>query len=181
MWYPASVTVAPASEPVSAAEVAAHLRADLTAEADLRDLLIAAARDHVQARCGIRLVTQTLALKCDAFDDLARLPEAPVQSVTSVAYVDTAGDPQTLAGTVYELRADALDAAIVLKHDQSWPAIQPGSRITVTLVAGYAAVPPALKHALLLHIAQAYEKREDGEGYGASAMESLLSNFRRGA
>ncbi|MEY9198680.1 putative phiE125 gp8 family phage protein [Sinorhizobium fredii] len=120
-------------------------------------------------------------MKCDGFCDLERLPEAPVTSVSSIAYVDTDGAAQTLATSVYELRADDLEAAIVTKYGQQWPAIQIGSRITVTAVVGYSAAPAAVKHAMLLWIADAYENRENAKIEDWTALDALLCNFRRGA
>ena len=181
MWYPAAITVAAETEPVTLAEATAHLRVDGTADDDLIGALIAAARNHVENYCGLRFASQTIAAKCDSFADLARLPEAPAQSVSSITYVDTAGETQTLATSVYEMRADGLEAAIVLKYGQTWPAIQSGSRITVALVVGYVTIPPAVKAAMLLHIGASYEQRENAGAAGWTAMDSLLANYRRGA
>jgi uncharacterized phiE125 gp8 family phage protein len=143
--------------------------------------LIAAARDHAEHYCGTRLATQTIVVKCDCFADLARLPTAPVQSITSITYLDAEGATATLSTDVYELRADGLDAAVVLKYDQTWPAIQQRSRITVTAVVGYADLPPAIKHAMLLWVGGAFENRENAAALSWTAFDSLLCNFRRGA
>ncbi len=181
MWYPATVSVAATAEPVSGSEAQDHLRAGVDGpDASYITLLIAAARNHVEAYCGARFATQTVVAKCDAFVDMVRLPEAPVQSVSSVSYVDSAGITTTLATSVYELRSDGMDAAIVLKYGQVWPVIQPGSRIAVTMIVGYATVPPAVKAAMLLRIGEAYENREGATGSAWGAMDSLLSNYRRG-
>jgi uncharacterized phiE125 gp8 family phage protein len=181
MWYPAAVTAAPAGEPVTRAEVKAQASIDFTDDDTLIDLLIAAARAHVEKYTGVRLVTQTLTFKCDGFSDMARLPEGPLQSVTSISYVDTDGVTQTLATSIYEVRADGLETAVVLKFGQSWPAIQPGSRITVVAVAGFASVPDDIKRALLLYIVGGYATRENDEAYDWSAFDCLLVNHRRNA
>lgn len=179
MWYPATVTVA-ATEPVTAQEVKRQSYIDHDDDNDILTRLIATARDHAERYCGARFGTQTVTVKCDGFADMARLPEAPVQSITSIAYVDTAGTTQTLSTDVYELRSDGLDASIALKYNQTWPAIQPGSRITVTAVVGYADTPPAVKHAMILFIASAFENREPTAAEDWTAFDSLLCNFRRG-
>jgi uncharacterized phiE125 gp8 family phage protein len=181
MWYPASITVAAAAEPITLGEAQDHLRADLAVEEAHVRLLIASARAHVEAYCGVRFATQTVTAKCDSFADMARLPEAPVQSVTSISYVDTAGTTQTLSTDVYELRADGLDAAVVLKYGQTWPATQPGSRITVVAVVGTETIPPPVKLAMLLHLGQSYEQRENAKAEGWTALDSLLCNYRRSA
>nr|WP_234844172.1 hypothetical protein [Sinorhizobium meliloti] len=149
-------------------------------DADI-DLLVKSARDHIEKYCNVRFASQTVEMKCDGFCDLRRLPEAPVSSVTSIKYIDADGVEQTLADSVYELRADGLEAEIVTKYGQQWPPIRIGSRITVTAVVGYAAAPPAAKHAALLWIADAYENRENAKLEDWTALDALLCNFRRGA
>lgn len=179
MWYPATVTVAATAEPVTLVEAKRHIHAEDFADDDSQiDLLVAAARNHVEKYCNTRFATQTVTVKCDCFGDMARLPEAPIQSVTSITYVDADGATQTLA--TYELRADGLESAITLKNGQSWPSIQPKSRITVTAVVGYADVPAAVKHAILLFLAGGYEMRENSAAAAWTAFDCLLSNFRRG-
>jgi len=183
MWYPASVDTPPASEPVTAAEVKAQAIIEHTDDDALIARLIEVARSYVEAYCGTRLAKRTLTITCDGFSDFGRVPEAPVQSIATIKYVDLAGNEQTLADTVYELSqcADGLESAIVLKSGQRWPAIMLRSRITITALVGYDTVPAAIKHAMLMWIAKAYDKREDEVREGRTAFDDLLCNFRRGA
>ncbi|MBB4272784.1 head-tail connector protein [Rhizobium mongolense] len=181
MWYPAKVTDPATAEPVTLDEVKRRLRIDFEDDDADIELMIASARDHAEKYCNVRFASQTVEMKCDGFCDLDRLPEAPVSSVTSISYVDTDGAAQTLATSVYELRADALEAAIVTKYGEQWPPIRLGSRITVTAVVGYAEAPPAVKHAILLFIADAYEARENAKIEDWTALDALLCNYRRGA
>lgn len=185
MWYPASVS-APTAEPVSLTQAKAHLRVDHSDDDAAIAGMVKAARAHVEAACAVRFSARTgVTFKCDGFSDLARLPEAPVSSITSIAYIDTDGASQTLSSNVYELRADGIDAGIVLKINQSWPAIQVGSRITVTAAIGYATVPEDIYHAMLMLIAHWYENRST-VAVGESGMElpfavnALICNHRRG-
>lgn len=179
MWYPATVTDPADVEPVTLPEAKKHLRAEYHADDDAYiSGLIASARDHVERYTGTRLAEQIVTLKCDRFADFCHLPDAPIQSV-EIEYVNVDGDTQTLADTVYELRNDGLDASIVLKFGQSWPPVQARSRITVTAVTGYENTPPAIKHAILLWVASAYEVREDTPSGGRTAFDDLLTNFRR--
>lgn len=187
MWYPAKITVAAAAEPVTLTEAKLHCRVDFADDDDLLERLISVARDHVERYCGVRFASETVEITCDCFADFARLPEAPVSSVTKIAYVDTAGATQTLDTSVYELRPDGLEPSIALKYGQQWPAIQLGSRITVTAVVGYGDAPEAVKHAMLMLIGAWYENREQvlvgvsGADLPMSAsVDALLCNFRRG-
>ncbi|MGB3486671.1 MAG: head-tail connector protein [Xanthobacteraceae bacterium] len=180
MWYPASVTTAPSAEPVTVDEVKAQAIIDDSDNDALIGRLIGAARSHVEAYCNIVLAKQIVAVRCDAFCDFARLPIAPVQEIESISYIDRAGDAQALPDTVYELQADNFEAAIVLKTGQRWPDRLPGSRITVSALIGYEDVPPAIVHAMLMWIADAYAKREIEAPAGFTAFDALLCNFRRG-
>lgn len=180
MWYPTRVVTAATSEPVTTAEAKRRLHVDFADDDADIDLLIKSARDHIEKYCNVRFASQTVEMKCDGFCDLERLPEAPVSSVTSIKYIDSDGAEQTVAATVYELRADGLEAAIITKYGQQWPPIQLGSRITVTAVVGYTEAPAAVKHAALLWIADAYENRENAKLEDWTALDALLCNYRRG-
>lgn len=180
MWYPVTITDPASTEPVTLDEVKRRLRVGFSDEdADIQ-LMIASARDHAEKYCNITLAEQTVEMKCDCWADLARLPVAPLMSVASIAYVDTDGVGQTVAVDVYEARLDGLDPSIVLAYGKQWPASRTGSRITLTAVAGYEEAPAAVKHAILLYIAGAYETRENSAEEDWSAFDALLSNYRRG-
>ncbi|MGI8706201.1 MAG: head-tail connector protein [Sphingomicrobium sp.] len=178
-WYPV-VPVAPAAEPVSLAQAKLQCRIIGTDEDDTLDLYTASARAHAEAYCGAAFAERVLVAHCDSFADLARMPVAPVNSVTSIEYVDQYDDTQTLPVSVYELRADNLDPAIVLKPGQTWPAIRPGSRVTLTASVG-AAPPDEVLHAMLLFIADSFDRREHAKAGDWTTLDSLLCNYRRGA
>ena len=180
MWYPSTVTVAPTTEPVTLDEVKKQCLVESTDDDALLTRLIKAARSHVEKYCNARWAEQTLACQCDSFVDFARLPEGPLKSVTSISYVDAAGDAQTLDEAVYEARKDGLEPSIALKPGQRWPAILPGSRITLTAVFG-GDLPDAVHHAMLVFIDAAYHSRENPVRENWTVMDALLCNHRRGA
>jgi uncharacterized phiE125 gp8 family phage protein len=124
-----------------------------------------------------------VALKCDSFEDFSKLPEAPVTAIASITYVDPEGATQTLAETVYEARLDGIEPHIVLKYNQTWPAIQPGSRITVTATVGYATAPEEIIHAIHLMIAHWDMNREATSELSLEQLplgvEALIENHRR--
>lgn len=181
MWYPAAVTVAPSSEPISLVQAKTQCRVDGSdSDVDLSGL-IAAARSHLEAYCGTPFVARTVAVKCDTFADFAAFPVAPLSSVSSVEYFDSAGVEQVLDSAIYEARGDGLTASVALITGKSWPSIQTGSRITVTAAVGYDDVPDAVKHAMLLLISHWFDNRSAS---GSSSeiphgVDALLSNFRR--
>lgn len=180
MWSPASIVTPASVEPVTLADVKAQAIIDHGDDDEFLGRLIATARSHVEAYCNIDIAEQTVSVRSDRFDDFVRLPIAPVQDIETIKYTDADGAEQTLPETVYELRTDGIEAAIVLKAGRRWPTIQPGSRITVTALVGYEDVPPAIKHAMLLWIADAYATRGGTPSEGFTAFDALLCNFRRG-
>lgn len=158
----------PASEPVTLSEAMVHLRIDAPAdgphpEAMLIETLISAARAHVEAETNRALITQTLEARWDAWRDVLELPRAPVQSVTSVTYVDEAGATQTLAGSAYRADVAGLVARVTPAFDTAWPAARAVTgAVAVRFVAGYgaaSAVPAPLRAAMLLLIGHLYENR----------------------
>lgn len=183
MWRSPVTTSAPAGEPLSLDDAKAHLRVDGTSEDDLIGDLIAAARAHVESRTGTRLVTQTVTIRTDDWADLDRLPIGPVQSITSVSYVDTDGQTQTLSTDIYEARLEGLEPSLVTKFMQTWPQSRFGSLVTVTAVVGYGAAgsqPAETIHAIRLILADLYAHRETiGEGVSlpvAASVDALLAN-----
>lgn len=187
MWFPSTVTVAPTTEPVGLAEARSHLRCDPGVTTDDADIaaMISAARAHAEAYCGAVFAEQTIRSDCTSFDDLVRLPHAPLKTVTSIAYLDASGDEQVLAGADYEVYADDLAPSIVPAYGTSWPAIRPGSRITLTAVYG-GICPEAVRHAIKLLVGAWYENREETAiGVSVAALpasvsvDALLCNHRR--
>jgi uncharacterized phiE125 gp8 family phage protein len=187
MWRPVAVTAAPATEPIPTADAKAHLRVDHSDDDTLIATYVASARSHVEGLTGTRMVTQTVSLKTDDWADLAHLPVAPIQSISSISYVDSEGEVQTLSTNAYETRLELLEPAVVLKWNQTWPTRRAGTLITVTAIAGYGAVgaqPPAVLHALRLVTADFYAQREtltDGGAVSApiaATVDALLCNHR---
>ncbi|MBX3536441.1 MAG: hypothetical protein KF735_02285 [Chelatococcus sp.] len=153
MWYPASVVTPPegtAPLTLDQAKRQCGIALDNDDLDDELERLMMAARDHVERYCAIYVPTQTVSVKCDGFGDFARVPIAPVQSVTSIAYVDTDGEARMLDPAASELRNDGLTVSIAAPHGVRWPATLPGSRIRIIAVVGFAAVPPAIISAMLL-------------------------------
>lgn len=187
MWRSVAVTSAPAAEPLTTADAKAHLRVDHSDDDTLIAAYVAAARAHVEARTGTRLYTQTVSMKAEGWDDLASLPIAPIQSITSVAYVDTDGGAQTLSTDYYDARLFGLEPGIALKFGQAWPTIQDRSLITVVAVVGYGVAntqPPETIHAIKLIVGDMYEHRETvGEGVVslpvAATVDALLTNHKK--
>jgi uncharacterized phiE125 gp8 family phage protein len=163
MWYPPVVTVAETTGPVTIDDALLHCRADDSDPSDIASVMLylAAAVAHVEQYLGTPLASRTVTVQADYFSDFARLPFAPVTSITSISYFDAAGATQTLSATVYRLIASGIEAFIELKPDQTWPTTKSGERITVTAVVGYASLPFDIRAAILLMTASLFANREN--------------------
>jgi uncharacterized phiE125 gp8 family phage protein len=159
------LTTAPASEPVTLAEAKAHLRIEHTLDDTYIEVLIAAARQHVEAHCWRGLITQTWELVLEQFPDDTIgvvLPKGRVASITSVKYIDTDGVEQTCAADVYDLDNDSEPSRLLLAYDQDWPSTRDqwdAVRIRYVVGTDAANVPAAVKQAVLMLVSQMYEHR----------------------
>jgi len=126
---------------------------------------------------GRAIVSQVWEVVLDDFSDAMMLPKGPVQSVTSVKYFDTEEVEQTVSASDYVLDSASDPAWVVKAEDATWPTVADGvNNVTIRFVAGYSAVPPELKAAILLLVAHFYDNRSTGTF--PQAVQDLLTNHR---
>jgi len=155
------VSVAPVSSPVTVEDARLHLDLDDNYYDSQLDRLIDVARRRVEQDTRRSLVTQTHVLSMDTFpsNGIIELPTAPVQSVTSVTYVDTADATQTF--TEYTLDSNNTPSRLVLNDGESFPTVRGHyDDVKVTYVSGYgstvASVDPVAKFAILMLISHLF-------------------------
>ena len=181
------VVTPPANEPVTLAEVKAHLRiTDSDSDDYITNFLIPAAREHTETYTQRALINRTLDVFYDRFRRM-ELPFPPLVSVESVKYVDATAVEQTLLTSVYDVDTVAEPGAVCLASGQSWPIInyQPNP-ITIRITAGYGAnasdVPTIIRSAILLLIGHLYENRESSTPLQIHSLpmgyESVLNPYR---
>lgn len=180
---------APAATPLTLAEVKSQVR-ETTSDRDTElTAMLAAAVAQLDGRAGVlgrALVTQTWELLLDAFPcgDVIELPLPPLQSVTSISYVDSDGSTQTLSTSVYGVDTACEPGAVHLKYNQEWPETRDErNAVTIRFVCGYglaAAVPENIKSAMKLHIADldANRERQGDELFENEAYANLISTYR---
>jgi uncharacterized phiE125 gp8 family phage protein len=204
-----NLVTGPQLEPVSLDEAKSHCQITSTADDGILIGYIMAARQHVESVTGRSLITQTWDLAIDRnwpvyFDRkyggerrLIELPRSPVQSVTSVTYVDQNGVTQTLDPSQYRVyglhTAGQATGSIpgIARIEQAigvyWPLLYPqGAVITVRFVAGYGDSPGSihegLRQAMLLLIRLWYDNRgeamETDHGIVPLGFEALVSQQR---
>tara|TARA_R110000868_G_scaffold27661_22_gene104680 strand:+ start:835 stop:1443 length:609 start_codon:yes stop_codon:yes gene_type:complete len=127
------------------------------------------------------LLTQTWTATFDYFAPELPLLLPPVQSITSVKYVDTDGALQTADDGTYTLHgAASWDPIIAPTYGESWPATRAeAGAVTVEFIAGYgdtvADIPAPLLQAIRQMVAEFYETRE---GLGWSSPSELPHGVR---
>ena len=152
---------------VTTAEIKKHVRAEYFTDDDAYlEACIAAATDHVDGKdgwLGRALGTQTWDLVLDEFpSDGIRIPLPPMQSVTYLRYVspDTGLETDLTVNTDYLVDVYS-EPGWIMPGANGWPAIMDTiNAVRVRFVAGYEAVPPAIKQAVMLLAAHYYENRE---------------------
>lgn len=158
------VVIAPSEEPIALADAKWHCRADGTADDALLAALIVAARESAEHETGRALCTQTRELVLDAFPEAFVLRGAPIQSLTSLKYLDTDGVEQTLDPQDTLLDKDSEPGYLLPAYGKAWPASYPvPNAVRVRYTCGYgaaSAVPQAIKQWMLLAVGAMYAQRE---------------------
>ena len=188
------LVTAPAREPIILQQAKDHCRVDGSADDARLDLLIQAARQSMEGYLDRALIAQTWEIKRDAFPACGEivLPLPPLQAVTHVKYIDTAGLEQTLSPSLYTVDAPsgdtALEGRVILNYGEVWPSTrnQPNA-VTVRFVCGYGAgseaVPAMIRAGLLLMIEDLYSNPgkqilTDAKLVENSAFEDHLFKYR---
>lgn len=169
-----ALVTAPTLNVVTMEEIYDHLRVDVTGspgeptDASYITTLRDAAQAYLDGYGGIMgraLLTQTWDLKLDYFPAIIWLPLPPLQSVTSITYLDTDGNSQTLATSVYQVVNNGNSPSYIREaYSQFWPVTYDQAQaVTVRFVAGWTSadlVPKGIHHAIKLLVSQWYDRRE---------------------
>jgi len=179
------ITTAPTVEPLTLQEVKEYLRVEDSTDERVIRPFVETVRRLAEEHLGRALMTQTLSLFVDAYDELAdplwegmrtgaylnyyknyiNLPRTPVTSVTSVSTFDDSDTETTMASSKYYVDNVREPARVVLRQGETFPtALRVANAIKVVYVAGYTsayAVPEPIRMGMLQHIAYLYEHRGD--------------------
>lgn len=163
------------------------------ADDDSLSQYISASRELTEKNTRRQLITATWVLTARRWPmvDYIEFPRPPLQSVTHVRYLDSAGDLQTLSADDYVTVTEAPVGRIALKYGKTWPvALEQEGSISIEYVAGYGDagddVPKLLKQAILMRVAHWYLNREstvqatiasvpDGPNRADGAMKSQVT------
>jgi len=153
------------NEPVSLAELRAHLRIEHNDEDSYLSMLIGAARATAETVIDGIIADRQFSMVIDDFESVIELPLRPVDTSTiAISYLDTEGAGQTF--TDFDYTTDLFKTKIYPAYNASWPEVEQGrDKVTVTFTAGLAGVegsmPLDVKHAILMIASTLYDQRED--------------------
>lgn len=157
------------TEPVTVAEakIACRIDADITADDDLLTALIKAARSQAEQILCRTITDATYERSLDAFPDGGiQLAWPHPTAVSSLQYVDSAGDLQTLDSSLYTLDAREYPGWVLPAEDTDWPStLDTANAVRVAFVTkwvegGTNAVPEDVKTWIKLRVATMYKFRE---------------------
>lgn len=191
------ITSYPVSEPVTLDEIKDHVQVRL--ENNRFDALlesqITAARSWCEQYLSKTIVRTSYAYSFNALSGTIELPKAPVISVESIVYFNTATSPnsQTVSTDVYGVDLGVYPSCVYLKYGQTWPTSR-GHRndVTINFTAGHDdsgasprdyddQVPEPIKAAIKLVVGNLFLNREqkmDIQTYHNDTAEMLLDPYR---
>lgn len=149
-------TIDPERPVVATEEVKLYGRITSSALDSMLADLIVSATDEVEKTTNRALITQTWKYVIGGFDAISiKLPKAPLQSVTSISYVDSNGESQELDSSIYQVSTIKDPGEISRKPGCMWPGVGIGyaEPITITYLAGYGDnavnVPKRIRQAII--------------------------------
>lgn len=171
----------PSIELVTLDEAKAQLRVDGTDE----DFHIAGLITSMSVECEQiarrAFLTQTWDLTLDGWPSESEivLPYPPLQSVTSISYIDSDGVTHTMPTSDYFVDSSGDPGRVCLQYGKSWPCVtlRPRSAIQIRFVAGWSdpyLVPANYRQALLLRLSNHFENRGDANGASNDTSDRLL-------
>lgn len=184
------IITAPTFEPLSVADVSEYLRLDDSPKDTLLiSALITAARQLLEIYLNRFIAEQTVELALTGWKDKIEL-SAPLQSVTSIKYLDENGAEQTLASNQYIVDTYSEPAAIYPAYNVTFPNLyDQENNVKIRYVVGFTSggspdsnpLPDPLKFAMMLIIGDLYANREaSGEkAYQVNpTVQNLLQFYR---
>ena len=148
--------------------------------------LIAAATAFIENQLRIQLIQATWEFVYDRFPSGREplfIPRPPLQSVTSITYLDTAGASQTMPTADYKVGVSREPGRVSLKSSASWPTTtDEAEAVKIVAVCGYPAPPnlPAEHKTVLLMIIDDWFNNRSGQGEMTKSVKALMGSLSLG-
>jgi uncharacterized phiE125 gp8 family phage protein len=181
-------TVTTYTDNIADASLGAECPAVNTTGDPVLNTFISAARSEAETRISRQLITATWELYLDSFnretcqvvgydlerrlinnlftlDGIIQMPLPPLQSITSIKYLDTTGVEQTLSASAYRVDAVSTPGRVTPAYGYSWPSTYPVTNaVVIRFVAGYgdtaASIPIKIIQWIKAMIGSMWENRE---------------------
>ena len=151
-------TVAPIEEPITLQVAKDFLRVIETDDDTEIQAMITSAREYAENYTNRQIKSATYELYLEEFSETIQLPKNPIQSITSIEYMDESGVYQTLDSASYYTY---LDNEITTIFFEDMPDHKDHKRaIKITFVSGYSAVPESITAYIKILVSTLYENRE---------------------
>lgn len=201
------LTTAPATEPVTKAELRTFARTDSTTLPDTEaDDLIEAARQWIEDQTSLALIDQTWTISLDNWPGyrepwwdgvrqghlnelrgvpgFVTLPRYPLSSITSVTtYDEDSNSTAVTVADVFDVDTSQVPGRLSLQSGQTWPvATRPINAIVIVYVAGYGSagsdVPMPIRQAVLRLAGHMFDHRGECD-LATSYSQSGAANILR--
>jgi uncharacterized phiE125 gp8 family phage protein len=136
---------------LATSDVKTHLNIDINDDDPMLVECVKDAERYVEDYTQRQLLTATWTLTLDCFPEYEiKLPRPPLQSITSIAYVnDSDGTNSTLSTTAYRVSTNGLLGRITPNYNDTWPTPRAVTdAVTITFVAGATAVADVPREAI---------------------------------
>lgn len=178
----------PTAEPLTLAEIKAHLRLDGSEEDTLLSSLITTAREHLERETGLCLIAQSWRFYLDRWpqDGIVRIEKYPLRTIDAVTVYEADGTAVEVPLEDHLLDAEARPARLWLRNPP-----MPGQAmngIEIDFSAGFgeagADIPDTLKRAMSIHVGHMFAFRgvvsPDQQPAGIpDGYERLIGPYRR--
>lgn len=179
-----NVVITPEEEAllINIAKIKKHLRVELE-YADENEVILAyfyAAVEMAENFIGGHIRQKNIKIECNTFDSPFVFEAFPVISITGVNYFEeNAPDEKTLDVGYYKLTSETFKR-FVLRYNNELPAIQKrDDAVSINIKVGMEKLPRPIEQAILIMVADMFERREDRVETISTASAALLRPYKK--
>lgn len=177
-----STTPTEYTEVISFVKVKKHLRvdADFQDEDEVIESYIDAAIAMAENFIGGHILEKSIKIELDAFDAPFVFEAFPVKEITSVTYYEAnEEDEKTLEASEYSLTSETFKR-FILRFKNTLPTTQKrDDAVSITVKVGMDTIPKPIVQAVLLMVADMFERREDRVETISTTSAALLRPYKK--